>query len=76
MCAHWGGRGLCLSREPGPDQDQVCRLMAEHLAGLALGDLGAVMEVGGDPVPGIGFQEKQRCLLPGRPCCQRFPQEL
>lgn len=40
---------LCFNREPGPAQDQVCRLKAEHLAGLALGELGAVVEVGWGP---------------------------
>ena len=43
------GRGLCLNWKPGPDQDQMCRLMAEHLAGLALGELGAVVEGGWGP---------------------------
>ena len=59
---------LCFNREPGPDQDQVCRLMAEHLAGLALGELGAVVEGG---VVGTQFLEsgsrrnKDVCFLAG-----------
>lgn len=55
---------LCFHREPGPDQDQVCRLMAEHPAGLALGELGAGV-VGTQFLESGSRRNKDVCFLAG-----------